>query len=532
MIPAGHLVSAVGNEGGSVGAPGLVGNHILTDREVGGEGQQLIPEGNGVVQSDNQGLVIGGFHSQVVGVALNNFQHIAVVSAQLLGGSTLPGKLEVLGGDRLAVGPFQAVPQGVGVGHGAVFVLHALGKLGGAVSNDDQLAALVLIPLGQAREQVAVQGCAIHGGVQSGIQHVRLGSDADADGIGIAVHVSLVEILVAQGVAEETVDGVIQHEQVGVEEQGHQAAGFHQHILGQVHHGVAVGGIGAFSDFANQHIVGLGPSAVVHLDVQAVGGQVQAVDGQVLLGALTELRIVVAGGGDGQIQEGAGIVVVSHPAAPGHGEVAVLTGVQEGVPLLVLQVHGDAHGSQSGGQVLTDGLVVVSGVVQVGQSGEVDKHTSSGIIIIVLLQGLDGLVIIGHICLLGDIVVAGEAVVVAGVLVELGAVSVGHTHSNEGGSGNLTALGDLLHDVVPVKQQTDGSADFRLSQSLFFCSHVACIHRCGNDGRYGSSRCLGLGAAGSHAQNHNSSQKQCNEFLHFSFSFLNDEIYLQTPIGI
>ena len=380
---------------------------------------------------------------------------------------------------------------------------------------------------------MAVQGCAIHGGVQSGIQHVRLGSDADADGIGVAAHVSLVEILVAQGVAEETVDGVIQHEQVGVEVQGHQAAGIHQHILSQVHHGVAVGGIGAFSDFANQHIVGLGPGAVVHLDVQAVGGQVQAVNSHVRMVALAELHVVVAGGTDPHIQEGAGIVVVSHPAVTGNGEVAALTGVQEGVPLLVLQVHGDAHGSQSGGQVLTDGLVALGGVVQVGQSGEVGELTGGLVVIVVLAQDFDGLGEVVLVGILGHIVVADKTVVVAGVLVELGAVSVGHTHGNEGGSGNLTALSDLVDNVVPVEQQADGLTDFRLSQSLFFGSHFGgCFGSGLGRSSSGGSGSVRLGAASNHAQNHNSSQKQCNEFLHFSFSFLNDEIYLQTPIGI
>ena len=177
--------------------------------------------------------------------------------------------------------------------------------------------------------------------------------------------------------------------------------------------------------------------------------------------------------------------------------------------------------------------MALGGVVQVGQSGEVGELTGGLVVIVVLAQDFDGLGEVVLVGILGHIVVADKTVVVAGVLVELGAVSVGHTHGNEGGSGKLTALGDLVDDVVPVEQQADGSADFRLSQSLFFGGHFGgCFGSGLGRSSSGGSGSVRLGAASNHAQNHNSSQKQCNEFLHFSFSFLNDEIYLQTPIGI
>ena len=42
----------------------------------------------------------------------------------------------------------------------------------------------------------------------------------------------------------------------------------------------------------------------------------------------------------------------------------------------------------------------------------------------------------------------GGTTLKAGVLVELGAVSIGHTHSNEGGCGNLSCLSDFFNYVV------------------------------------------------------------------------------------
>ena len=256
--------------------------------------------------------------------------------------------------------------------------------------------------------------------------------------------------------------------------------------------------------------------------------------------ALAELDIVVAGRGNPHIQEADGVVVVGHPAVTGHGVVAVLPGVQEGVPLLVLQVHGDAHGSQSSSQVLTDGLVGIGGIVQVGQGGEVGELTGGLVVVVVLAQDVDGLCEVVLVGILSHIPVAVEAVVVAGVLVELGAVSVGHAHGYEGGSGDLTGLGDLLDDVVTIVQQGDGVADLGLSSSLLFRSHVAGVDLAGVGRGFGGSvrgsgsgsRGFRLGTASSHAQNHDGSQEQSNEFFHFSFSFLNSDFYLQIPVGI
>ena len=184
VLPAGDGVRAVAHVGGGIGGPGFVGNHVLANRVVCREGHQLVPVGNSVVQGHFQGLVIDGGDSQIIRIALDNFEHVAVVGAQLGGGSALPCELEVARGDRLAVGPGQAVLQGVGVGHGAVLVLNAFGQLLGGVGNDDQVALLVLGPLGQAGEQVRGQGRAIDCGVQRGIDGVGFRGDADSDGSG------------------------------------------------------------------------------------------------------------------------------------------------------------------------------------------------------------------------------------------------------------------------------------------------------------------------------------------------------------
>ena len=161
MLPAGDGVRAVAHVGGGIGGPGFVGHNVLADRVVCREGHQLVPVSHGVVQGHFQGLVIGGGDSQLIRIALDNLEHVAVVGGQLGGGSALPGELVVAGGDCLAVGPGQAIAQGVGVGHGAILVGNALGQLLGSVGNDDQVALFVLGPLGQAGEQVRGQGRAI-----------------------------------------------------------------------------------------------------------------------------------------------------------------------------------------------------------------------------------------------------------------------------------------------------------------------------------------------------------------------------------
>ena len=184
VSPVSHGVGAIADIGGSFGSPSFAGNHVLAYGEVGGEGQQLVPVSHSIVQGDNDGLLVGGFHSQLVGIALHNFEHVAVVSAQSGRGSALPSEHEVVGGQSLAVGPGQAVLQGVGVGDGAVFVDNALSQFLSALGNDDQLAVLIGAPGSQTGEQVSQHGGAVNSGVEGGIQGVRLRGEADSDGSG------------------------------------------------------------------------------------------------------------------------------------------------------------------------------------------------------------------------------------------------------------------------------------------------------------------------------------------------------------
>ena len=178
VVPAGHGVRAVGHIGGGIGSPGFVGDHVLTDREERREGQQFIPVRQRVVQGHDQGLIVGGFHSQLVRIALHALKHVAVVRTQRGRSRTLPGELKVLGGQRRTIGPGEAVLQGVGIRHGAVFVGNRLRQLGRALGIDLQLAFRVLRPGRQTGEQVRGHGRAVNSGVEGGIQGVRLGGQA------------------------------------------------------------------------------------------------------------------------------------------------------------------------------------------------------------------------------------------------------------------------------------------------------------------------------------------------------------------
>ena len=202
MIPSSHGVRAVADIGGRIGRPGFVGHNILTNGEVGREGEQLIPVSNCIRQSHLEGLVVQSNDIQlrigvdvvacVVGrpnirIAVHDFEHVAVVRSQRGGSSALPGKGEVTGGNRLAVRPSHAIAQGVGVGHSAVLVGHAFRQLSGCICNDLEVAVFVLCPLGQAAEQVRRQGRAVHGGVERRINGIRFGSQADIDDTGFRI---------------------------------------------------------------------------------------------------------------------------------------------------------------------------------------------------------------------------------------------------------------------------------------------------------------------------------------------------------
>ena len=182
MIPLGHGVGAVADIGRGIGCPGFAGHDILTDRKEGRESQQLVPVGNIVVQGYDQRLVIGGFHSQFVRIALDHFKHITVVSTQFFGSGAFPCEFKILGRYILAVGPLQAVHQRISIGRGTVIVDDGFRKLRRTGRNNHKSAFLILGPGGQPGKQMRDQGGAVHSGVQGRIQRIRLGSDADIDG--------------------------------------------------------------------------------------------------------------------------------------------------------------------------------------------------------------------------------------------------------------------------------------------------------------------------------------------------------------
>ena len=195
--PAGQLVHTVGNIGGGIGCPVLVGNDILTDGVVYRECEQLVPVCNRVVQRNDQRLVVGSDNIQLcigvdevavgiglpdVCIAVNDLIHVRIVCSESGGCRTVPGEHEVACGDILAVAPLQTVAERVGVGNGAVSVGNAFGQLLRCVCNDLERAVILLCPLCKTREQVCNEGCAVNRGVEGGVNGVRLGSQANRDG--------------------------------------------------------------------------------------------------------------------------------------------------------------------------------------------------------------------------------------------------------------------------------------------------------------------------------------------------------------
>ena len=164
-----------------------------------------------------------------------------------------------------------------------------------------------------------------------------------------------------------------QHIDIRVEVRGGDGAGAHEQVFFGMHHAVAGRLVCAGLDGGDGGVIGLSPGGVFHLQVHAVGGQVDGEHLQFAVLALAELGVIVAGAGNPHIQEGNGIVAVGQPAVAGHGVVAVLAGVQEGVPFLVGQVHGHADTGNHALQVFADQLVAFIGVVQVFNGREVGE---------------------------------------------------------------------------------------------------------------------------------------------------------------
>ena len=257
MGPLGQRVGTGGHEACLVGPgagillPALDGLDAgLVHGIEGGEGHQVHHVGAGRVQLDGQGLaVLGGGHGQVVRIALDAVEHVAVVRGGLGIGGALPAVLEVLGGQVAAVGPLQAVAHGEGVGQAVLAHLVAGGEI--------RLQLAVGVVGVQAAEGGDGQAGAVHGAVQGGIQMIRLGSQVQAQGIG-ALHSGILEILEAEQVGIDATHAGLLHIQIVIVVDGQDRAGGHQDVLGLVHLGFALGEIGLGLDFRDQSVV-LGP---------------------------------------------------------------------------------------------------------------------------------------------------------------------------------------------------------------------------------------------------------------------------------
>ena len=200
------------------------------------------------------------------------------------------------------------------------------------------------------------------------------------------VHCAVHEIFEAQRSAEEAFDAVIKHVQVGIIVQGADGPCAHEQVFCAVHQLVADIGVFAGFDIVDNDIIGLCPGAVCDLSVIAEVGQVNAVGPDILVRALAELTVVVAGAGDPHVEHGDRVVVGAHPAVAGDGIAAGFSGVEECAPLLVLQLHIDACGCQGALQVFADRLVGFTGVVEVSQGWEVFDLLGGLIKLIVFLK--------------------------------------------------------------------------------------------------------------------------------------------------
>ena len=185
-----HLVllqgeGAVGDALGGILLPALAGGgHVLAAGHVGKPGHQVQEVGGGLDQLHLEGLVVQGLDRHIVRTALaaevvigalDVVRHQEGIGGGHLGGAgPLPGVLVVVGGDRLAVRPHQAVPQVEGVDG----VLHALGVGGEVIAlGRGHLDAVLGVPH-QAVIQVQDDMAAHAGRVELGIP-----------GLGLLTHV-------------------------------------------------------------------------------------------------------------------------------------------------------------------------------------------------------------------------------------------------------------------------------------------------------------------------------------------------------
>ena len=257
MVPLGADISAVGNEAGILapaagrGLPILIGlNGSLLHGIEGGERHKILDVGAGRGEDELEGGGVLGGHVQLIGIAREAGEHIAIVSCGGGGGGALPRILKVGGGQVGAVGPLQALAQGDSVGQAVI----GYGVAGGAGGNG---VALCVVGV-KAGEGVGCQAGAVNGAVEGGIQEVRLGGQVQTQGVGAVAHGSVHEELGLEEVGVDAVHIVLLHIQVVVIVEGQYAVVGHEDILGLVHELGTLCVVG-LSLYLGDQVVVLGP---------------------------------------------------------------------------------------------------------------------------------------------------------------------------------------------------------------------------------------------------------------------------------
>ena len=183
-------------------------------------------------------------------------------------------------------------------------------------------------------------------------------------------------------------------------------------------------------DGGDQHIVGLRPGALFNLNVIAVPGQVQIVNGIRSVVTLAEAGGVVPGTSGPHFQKGDGVIVIDQPAAVCDKVMATACGILKGIPGQFLQLELDSHRGEYGMKKFSHSPGAFPRTIQVSQGREIGEHP---VFIHIVIPGQDGVCfcIVVLVAFFGSIVVAGVVLAVAGVPGKRGTVSIGHVHRHK-----------------------------------------------------------------------------------------------------
>ena len=254
MVPFGADERAVADKA-SVLAPGT-GRSLpavsrfhsgLLHRVEGRERHEVFHVRAGRGQSELEGGVVGSGDSQIIGIALEAGEHVAIVGSGRFGSGALPGVLEVSGGQVAAVGPLQALTQS----DDEVQAVFADGVAGGA----GRLGVAFGVVGVQAGEGSRREAGAVDGAVECRIQEVGLGGEVQAERRGTVVHVDVLEELCAEQVGVHAFDIILEHVDVVVVVERDDAVVAHQDVLGLVHQLGALGKVGLGLDLIDHGVV-------------------------------------------------------------------------------------------------------------------------------------------------------------------------------------------------------------------------------------------------------------------------------------